>query len=95
LTEAGISWYVGGIRWKVLFLDRQAYFVTPDGSGPGANQFNLQGRHWVDFRPGKKSPTTAGDAIRLDTPPKGTKPEGPSASSRQTVSIGKFTINSS
>jgi hypothetical protein len=54
LAIEDISYFVGGFRWKALFLDRQGYFVTSNGSGPGANQFNLQGRHWVDFRPGEK-----------------------------------------
>lgn len=60
LTTADISYIVGGFRWKALFLDRQGYLVTSSGSGPGANQFNLQGRHWVDFRPGEKVPYDCG-----------------------------------
>ncbi|MHB8893617.1 MAG: multiheme c-type cytochrome [Candidatus Geothermincolia bacterium] len=60
LTTADISYIVGGFRWKAIFLDRQGYLVTSNGSGPGANQFNLQGRHWVDFRPGEKVPYDCG-----------------------------------
>jgi hypothetical protein len=60
LAIEDISYFVGGFRWKALFLDRQGYFVTSNGSGPGANQFNLQGRHWVDFRPGEKVPYDCG-----------------------------------
>ncbi len=60
LTTAAISYVVGGFRWKALFLDRQGFIVTSNGSGPGANQFNLQGRHWVDFRPGEKVPYDCG-----------------------------------
>jgi len=55
-----ISYIVGGFRWKALFLDRQGYFVTSSESGPGANQFNLRSRHWVDFRPGEKIPYDCG-----------------------------------
>lgn len=60
LATADISYIVGGFRWKALFLDRQGFLVTSSGSGPGANQFNLQGRHWVDFRPGEKVPYDCG-----------------------------------
>lgn len=60
LTAGEISYIVGGFRWKALFLDRQGFLVTSDGSGPGANQFNLQGRRWVDFRAGEKVPYDCG-----------------------------------
>lgn len=54
LTAKDISFVVGGFRWKALFLDQQGYLVTSNSSGPGANQFNLRSRHWVDFRPGER-----------------------------------------
>ncbi|HWR97200.1 MAG TPA: multiheme c-type cytochrome [Candidatus Methanoperedens sp.] len=34
--------------------------MTSNGSGPGANQFNLHGWHWVDFRPGGEVPYDCG-----------------------------------
>lgn len=60
LTAGDVSYVVGGFRWKALFLDRQGYLVTSSESGPGANQFNLQSRQWVDFRPGEKVPYDCG-----------------------------------
>jgi hypothetical protein len=60
LAADDISYVVGGFRWKALFLGRDGYLVTSNDAGPGANQFNLRGRHWVDFRPGERVPYDCG-----------------------------------
>lgn len=36
----GISYTVGGYKWKVRYLNRSGYFITTTAQGPGKNQYN-------------------------------------------------------
>jgi hypothetical protein len=49
-----VSYVIGGLRWKALFLDKNGYFITSTPSGEGKNQYNMQSARWVDYLPGQK-----------------------------------------
>lgn len=44
-----VSYVIGGLRWKALFLDKNGYFITSTPTGEGKNPYNIQGARWRDM----------------------------------------------
>jgi len=55
-TWDGISYVVGGRRWKIRYLDKDGYIITRTGKSrdiEGNNQYNFYTGDWSDYHPGE------------------------------------------
>lgn len=52
-TWDGISYVIGGFKWKARYMDEKGYIITSTGGEPGKNQYNMMVGTWSDYHAGE------------------------------------------
>ncbi|MBN1843724.1 MAG: cytochrome c3 family protein [Deltaproteobacteria bacterium] len=69
--ETTVSYVIGGLKWKTLFVDKNGYLITSNSTGERKSQFNKQSAQWVDYLPGQKVPYSCGRCHTTGYSPEG------------------------